>query len=186
MGKGISSESLWTLLAAVQGLLGYKEKAARTTADLLGRYPNSSVEYFRIRDTYFRRSEDLENLLTGLRAAGLPEWAFDFRGAESDRLNEQELRNIVEDKTWTGKHFLGTEFFQQIDRSGAMAYRSKNTIQTGTVSIRQGMLCQRFDGTALNKDLCGYVYRNPDGASETQNDYIASLPASLRYFTVTQ
>ncbi len=186
MEEGIRSESLWTLLAAVQGLLGYDEKAAKTVADLMGRYPNTSVEYLRIRDTYFRSPEDLEKLLHGLRAAGLPEWAFDFRGAEADRLNEQELRNIVDDKTWTGKHFLGTEFFQHIDRSGSMAYRSKNSIQSGTVSIRQGMLCQRFDGTALNKYLCGYVFRNPDGANETQNDYIFSGPDTLRYFTVTQ
>jgi adenylate cyclase len=67
-----------------------------------------------------------------------------------------------------------------------MAYSSQNTIQTGTISIRQDMLCQRFDGTALNKELCGYVFRNPGGTSETQDDYVASLPASLRYFTVTQ
>jgi adenylate cyclase len=184
MGKGFGNESLWTL-AAVQGLLGYDEKAGRTVADLMGNYPNSSVEYYRQRDTYFRNPEDLEKLLTGIRAAGLPEWAFDFRGEESDRLNEKELRSIVDNRTWTGKHVLGIEFFQQFDRSGSMAYRSQNSIQTGTVSIRQNMLCQRFDGTALDKKLCGYVYRNPDGASETQNDYIVSLPASLRYFTVS-
>ena len=185
-GEGFGSEFLWTFLAAAQGLLGYDDKADRTITDLLGSWPNSSVEYFRIRDAYFRNPEDLEKLLSGLRAVGLPEWAFDFQGEELDRLNEQELRNIVDNKTWTGKHFLGTEFFQHFDRSGSMAYRSKNSIQTGTVSIRKGMLCQRFDGTALNKDLCGYVFRNPEGAAETQNDYIVSLPATLRYFTVSQ
>jgi adenylate cyclase len=185
MGEGFGNESLWTL-AAVQGLLGYDEKASRTVVDLMGSYPNSGVEYYRQRDTYFRNPEDLEKLLTGLRAAGLPEWAFDFQGEESDRLNEQELRSIVDNRTWTGKHVLGIEFFQQFDRSGSMAYRSQNSIQTGTVSIQQNRLCQRFDGTALNKDLCGYVYRNPDGASETQDDYIVSLPASLSYFTVSQ
>ena len=182
----INSDWLWLHLAAVQGLLGYQEKAANTVANLMARYPNSGVEYYRQRDTYFRDPADLEKLLTGLRAAGLPEWPFDFRGVESDRLNEQELRNIIDNKTWAGKHFLGTEFFQHIDHSGSMAYRSQNSVQTGTVRIRQGMLCQRFDGTALDKDLCGYVYRNPDGASGTRNDYIVSLPASLRYFTVMQ
>lgn len=184
MREGFGNESLWTL-AAVQGLLEYDEKAGRTVADLMDNYPNSSVEYYRQRDTYFRNPEDLEKLLTGLRAAGLPEWAFDFQGEESDRLSEKELRRIVDNRTWTGKHVLGIEFFQQFDRSGSMAYRSQSSIQTGTVSIRQNMLCQRFDGTALDKKLCGYVYRNPDGASETQNDHIVSLPASLRYFTVS-
>ncbi len=185
LAEGIRRESLWTFLAAVQGLLGYEEKAARTIAELLSNYPNTSVEYLKIRDSYYRSPEDLEKLLTGLRAAGLPEWPFGFQGVEADRLSEQELHNIVDDKTWMGKHYLGIEFFQHIDASGTIAYRSKNSIQTGTIRIQHGMLCQRFDGTALNKDLCGYVYRNPDGASATHDDYVVSMPDSLRYFTVT-
>jgi adenylate cyclase len=180
------SETLWTFLAAARALLDRKEEAEETVASLLDRYPNSSIEYYRARDTYFRHPQDLEKLLAGLREAGLPEWAFDFRGSESDRLNEQELRNIVEDKSWIGRHVNGTEFFQQNDRSGTMAYRSKNSIQTGIISIQKGMLCQRFEGTALSKDLCGYVYKNPTGTAATQDEYIAALPATLRYFTVTQ
>lgn len=181
-----SSEPVWTYLAAARALLGRKEEAAKTIADLLDKYPNSSIEYYRARYNYFRHPEDLERLLAGLSEAGLPQWAFGFRGAKSERLNAQELRNLVEDRIWIGKHVNGIEFFQQFDSSGAMAYRSKSSIQTGTVSLRQGMLCQRFEGSTLSKDLCGYVYRNPDGSNGTQDEYIAVLPDSLRYFTVTQ
>jgi adenylate cyclase len=180
------TEPGWIYLAAAHALQGQNEEAANAISSLLDRYPNSSVEYIGTRDTYFRRPQDLEKLLAGLRKAGLPEWAFDFRGSVSNRLNEQELRGIVEDKIWIGKHVNGIEFFQQIDRSGTMAYRSKNSIQTGTVSIRQGMLCQRFEGTTLSKYLCGYVYKNPSGAAATHDEYIAALPDTLRYFTVTQ
>lgn len=181
-----SSEPVWTFLAAARALLGHKEEAAKAITAMLDKYPNSSIEYYRARETYFRRPQDLERYLTGLREAGLPNWAFDFRGSESDRLNEQELRNLVEDKIWIGKHVKGAEFFQQIERSGSTAYRSKNSIQTGTVSIRKDMLCQRFEAAALNKEMCGYVYKNPDGTVESQDEYIASMPASLRYFTVAQ
>ena len=181
-----ASETLWSFLAAARAFLGDQEAAAKTIAELLDIYPNVSIQYYRARDTYFRRPEDLEKLLDGLRKAGLSEWAFDFQGMESDRLNESELRGIVEDRTWIGKHVSGIEFLQQNNHSGSMAYRSKSSIQTGTVSIRGGMLCQRFEGTALGKDLCGYVYRNPNGSAETQDEYVASLPASLRYFTVAQ
>jgi len=180
------TEPGWIFLAAANALLGHNEEAATAISSLLDKYPNSSVRYISTRDTYFRRPEDLQKLLVGLREAGLPEWAFDFRGSASNRLNEKELRRIVEDKTWIGQHVNGTEFFQQIDRSGSMAYRSKNSIQTGTVSIRQGMLCQRFEGTTLSKDVCGYVYKNPTGTSRTHDEYIAALPDTLRYFTVTQ
>jgi adenylate cyclase len=180
------TEQGWTYLAATQALLGQNEEAANAISSLLDRYPNSSLQYLRARETYFRRPQDLENLLAGLSEAGLPNWAFDFRGSESNRLNAQELRNIVKDKIWIGKHINGIEFFQQIDRSGATAYRSKNSIQTGTVSIRNGMLCQRFEGDTLSRNLCGYIYRNPDGSRQTEDEYIAALPATLRYFTVTQ
>ena len=47
------------------------------------------------------------------------------------------------------------------------------------------VVCGRKVGYPV-KDLCGYVYRNPDGARETRNDYIVSLPESLRYFTISQ
>ena len=185
-GKGYGSEVLWTYLAASRALLGRKDAAAQAVASLLEKYPNSSTEYFHARDTYFRRPQDLERLLTGLREAGLPQWAYAFEGSESNRLNEQEMRDLITDKTWTGRHVLGTEFFQQFDRNGSMAYRSRNSIQTGKASIRQGMFCQQFDGTALNQDLCGYVYRNPNGSSPNRNDYVVSMPASLRYFTLVQ
>jgi len=184
-GERAGSEPLWTFLAAARALLGHKDEAAKVVVDLLGEYPNSSVEYYRARDTYFRRPQDLEILLTGMKEAGLPKWAFDFQGEDRDRLDEKELRNIVENKTWIGKHAMGTEFFQQIDRSGSMAYRSSSSIQTGKVTIRQDMYCQHFDGTALDRDLCGYIYRNPEGSKETQDEYVISMPASLRYFTVT-
>jgi adenylate cyclase len=180
------TEPGWLFLAAAHALLGHNEEAATAISSLLDRYPNSSVEYIRTRDTYFRRPEDLEKLLTGLTRAGLPDWAFDFRGSVSNRLDEMELRSIIENKTWIGKHENGIEFIQQNERSGTMAYRSKNSIQTGTVSIRQGMLCQRFEGTTLSKDVCGYVYKNPTGTAGTHDVYIAALPDTLRYFTVTQ
>ena len=171
-------------LPAAYALSDQKEKAANTLTNLIEVYPTLSVAYYRARDTYFRRSEDLEKLLHGLSLAGLPDWPYDFRGSESNRLKQEELLNIVEDKTWVGKHLNGVGFFQQIDSSGSLAYRSKNSIQTGTASIQDGMLCQQFDGAALNRDLCGYVYRNPDGSDSAQDKYIVIMPDSLRYFSL--
>lgn len=179
------NESLWTYLAASYTLLNQKEEAAKIITYLLKLYPNSSIEYLRVRDSYFRRPEDLERLLLALDAAGLPYWPYNFRGLESNRLKEAELREIVEDKTWVGKHSNGTEFIQQISSSGSLAYRSKFTIQTGTANIQDNKLCQRFDGATLNKDLCGYVYHNPDGSVKAQDEYVAIMPDTLRYFSVT-
>jgi adenylate cyclase len=181
-----NTEALGVFLTAAYALLEQKEEAAETLTYLLETYPNISLEYFRARDSYFRRPQDLEKLLHGLSLAGLPDWPYDFHGSESDRLKKNELRKIVEDRTWVGRHAIGTEFIQQVDGSGSLAYRSKNSIQTGTASIQDDRLCVRIDGATLNREMCGYVYQNPNGAEKTQDNYIVVMPDTLRYFTVTQ
>jgi len=180
----LGNESLWIYLAAAYTLLNQKEEAAKAITKLLELYPNMNTEYIRARDSYFRQTKDLDRLLLALDAAGLPNWPFDFQGQESNQIKELELSDVVEDKTWIGKHSNGTEFFQQVRSSGSLAYRSKNTILTGTASIQNNMLCQRFDGATLNKDMCGYIYHNPDGSVETRDKYIVVMPDTLRYFSV--
>lgn len=179
------NDAVWVYLAAAHALLGRKEEAATIITHMLESYPMVSLEYYRIRYSNFRRAEDLENLLHGLNLAGLSNWPFDFRGSKSNRLNEQELRDIVKDTVWVGKHSNGTEFFQQVSGSESLAYRSKYSIQTGTLSIKDDNLCHRFD-SLMNRELCGQVYRNPEGSAKTQDEYIVVMPDSLRYFTVTQ
>jgi adenylate cyclase len=178
------SDSIWGFLAAAHGLLGQKEEAANAVTILLENYPNLSIEYYRARNFYFRRPEDLDRYLQGMRLAGLPAWSFNFQGQESDRLKGAELSKLVEDKTWAGKHSNGTEFYQQVTSSGALAYRSENSFQTGTATIEGDKLCQRFD-TTLNRKMCGYVYYNPDRTSNSEDQYIVVMPDSLRYFSVT-
>ena len=180
------AEQLWTYLAASYGLLNNKKAAAQTVTSLLDIYPIMNREYFRARETYLYRPEDLERLLHGLELAGLPVWPYGFSGAESDRLNAAELRKLVVDQTWVGKHANGVEFFQQIDSSGSLAYRSKSSFQAGRASIEGDNLCQRFDNAVLNQDTCGFVYRNRGGSDKTQDEYIVVMPDSLRFFSLTQ
>ncbi len=179
------AEQLLTFLAASHGLLEQITEAARITESLLSLYPNISLEYYRVRESYFRRPEDLERLLRGLKLAGLPEWPFNFRGAESDRLDAENLRKVVEENTWVGRHTNGVEFFQQISKSGALAYRSETSFQTGSAKLEDDMLCHRFDNAVLNNYTCGYVYRNPGGSAASLDEYVVVMPDSLRYFTLS-
>ncbi len=179
------SEQLLTYLAASYGLLEKTTEAALAVDELLNLFSNMNLEYYRARETYFRRPEDRERLLRGLMLAGLPEWPFDFRGAESDRLDADDLKKVVEEKTWIGKHTNGIEFFQQISKSGALAYRSESSFQTGSARLEGDRLCQRFDNVVLNNFTCGYVYRNPGGSAATLDEYVVVMPDSLRYFSVS-
>jgi adenylate cyclase len=179
------SEQVWTFLLAAYGLQEQKIEAAEALTGLLNLYPNMNLEYFRARENYFRRPEDLEHLLRGLDQAGLPEWPFDFRGVESDLLDAEELRQVVENKTWVGKHLNGVEFFQQVTSSGSLAYRSENSFQTGRAKFEGNRFCQQFDDDILNNFTCGYVYRNPKGSAETHDDFVVVMPGTLRYFSLS-
>ena len=38
----------------------------------------------------------------------------------------------------------------------------------------------------LDRRLCGYVYRNPKGTREKNDEYISVMPDALKYFSVMQ
>ena len=59
-------------LAACLAQLGRIEEAKAAAADLLAREPNFRISVF-VSKYPLRRSGDLERLISGLRAAGLPE-----------------------------------------------------------------------------------------------------------------
>ena len=184
--SGKNSEQVWTFLLAAYGLQDQEqEAAAEALTGLFNVYPNMNREYIRARENYFRKPEDLKHLLRGLAQAGLPEWPFDFRGVEADRLDAEELRQVVEDKTWVGKHLNGVEFFQQATSSGSLAYRSNNSFQTGSAKFDGDRFCQRFDDDILNNFTCGYVFRNPQGSAQTHDEFIVVMPGTLRYFSLS-
>ncbi|MGO7923295.1 adenylate/guanylate cyclase domain-containing protein [Rhizobium ruizarguesonis] len=167
-------------LAAAYADQGNETKAAAETAKLLELFPESNLTYYGYLYDYWRDS-DLQRHLAGLRKAGIPEWPFGFTGKQTDRLGEAELRNLVDGKTWTGKHKNGTDFIQYFDKAGNTAYRSANTNITGVVEVRGDRICEKFDGYFLDRMVCGYVYRN---TSDEQRDrpYIHVTPRALTFF----
>lgn len=179
-----NSDSLWTYLAAAYAMLGAMDEAKTAARGLFKLYPNSSIEYMRVLHSYIRKPEFLDMLLQGLKQAGIPVWAFGIDADPTDRLDQAELEQLTLGQTWAGSHLNGTGFFLQVSETGVLAYRSQNSLQSGTASVRDAMLCQRFDHTTLNQDLCGYIYRNPEGSAEERNEYLAILPNTVHYFSV--
>lgn len=180
------NEGFLSYLPAALAQSGQTEEARSLVQKHLQSYPTASIEYYRARETYYRRADDLERLLVGLKMAGFPEWPYDFRGAESARLEASELRAITLGKTWSGTHASGVPFLQEISATGALAYSSRTSLLTGTATIRDKKLCQQFEGAILGKEVCGYVYRNEAGSADTQDEFIAVMPHSLRYFSIVQ
>ncbi|WP_327209049.1 adenylate/guanylate cyclase domain-containing protein [Rhizobium leguminosarum] len=168
-------------LAAAYADQGNETKAAAETAKLLELFPESNLTYYGYLYDYWRDG-DLQRHLAALRKAGIPEWPFGFTGNQADRLGEAELRNLVDGKSWTGKHKNGTDFIQYFDKAGNTAYRSANTNITGIVEVRGDSLCEKFDGYFLDRMVCGYVYRNTSG-EQGDRQYIHVTPRALTFFS---
>ena len=176
------AEPVHEYLAAAYATSGDRSRAALKAKRLLELFPDTNLTYYGYLYDYWRE-EDLQYHLAGLRAAGVPEWPFGFKGKEGDRVSEADLRKLVDNKTWIGKHKNGTDFIQYFDKSGNTAYRSANTNITGVAEIRDGRLCETFGGFFLDRMVCGYIYRNqqkPDSGAQ----YIHVTPQALKFFSL--
>lgn len=171
-------------LAAAYAHHGDQERGQREAAKLLELFPDSNLTYYSYLYDYWRK-DDLSHHLAGLRMAGISEWPFGFEGSDADRVGGAELRNLVNDKTWIGRHKNGTEFIQYFDTAGNTAYRSANTSITGVIEVRDNSLCEKFEGYFLDKMACGYVYRNAtdDGRDA---EHIHVTPHALTYFSLAR
>lgn len=158
------------------------QRGKQEAAALLQLFPDSNLTYYGYLYDYWRE-EDRSYHLTGLREAGITEWPFGFEGQGADQVGGAELRALVSDKTWTGKHKNGTDFMQYFDQAGNTAYRSANVNITGVIEVRDNRLCEKFEGYFLDRMTCGYVYRNT-AKNERDGEYVHVTPQALKYFSL--
>ena len=160
---------------------GDQARGVQEKEKLLELFPESNLTYYSYLYDYWR-DDDLRYHLDGLSAAGIAKWPFGFDGKEVDQIGEADLRKLVGDKTWKGKHKNGTEFVQYFDKAGNTAYRSANTNITGVAEVQGSRLCERFGGYFRDRTVCGYVYRN---TTDEQPDakYIHVTPQALEFFS---
>ncbi len=171
-------------LTAAYSRQGERTRAVQERARLDELFPDNNLTYYSYLYDYWRE-EDLQYHLEGLRAAGVPEWPFGFEGKEADQLAERELRDLIGDKVWRGRHKNGTDFIQYFDKAGNTAYRSANTNITGTVEVQGNNLCETFAGYFRGRTVCGHVYRNTS-RTEGDADYVHVTPQALTFFSVVQ
>jgi adenylate cyclase len=141
---------------------------------------------------YYKRAEDLNHHLEGLKAAGIPEWPFGFEGRSGDQVTGKTLLEMAVGHTWVGQVpvHVGeyTPFMLQIDQENRIIYKGARTLLSGIVRFEKDQLCVQFEGYMLDLWLCGAIYRLPDTLSlNAENvNYVYVLPEGLRYFAVKQ
>jgi adenylate cyclase len=176
------SEPAREYLSAAYGLEGNRSGSIAEKEKLLALFPESNLSYYSYLYDYWDK-DDLQRHLAALKAAGIPDWPFGFSGAVDDRLNENEIRHLIDGRTWNGMHKNGTAFRQFFDKAGNTAYRSANTNITGAVEVRGNELCERFSGYFLDRLVCGHIYRNRKGG-QSSAPYVHVTPQALKFFSL--
>ncbi|SFA79523.1 adenylate cyclase [Rhizobium sp. NFR07] len=170
-------------LAAAYANIGNHSRAQEEVTKLLALFPESNLAYYRYLYDYWSGS-DLDHHVNALKSAGIPDWPFGFEGKDEDRVTGADLRALISNQTWVGKHRNGTDFMQYFGQGGQTAYRSANTSITGIAQIQDERLCEKFEGYFLDRLVCGAVYRNADPVTG-DFAYVHVTPRSLQYFSPT-
>ncbi len=145
--------------------------------------PFANLGWFRARLAHYRREQDVEHMIDGLRKAGVPENAFGFEGKNENRLSTESLEKLAIGKAWSGIDGFGRPFDQQISDDGRIAHNNHVTLLAGKVWIEEDKLCVRFRSNILGRDDCGYVYRNQNGSRDQKNEYVWSAIGNIYYFS---
>ncbi len=173
------------ILAMVLAQLGRIDEAGIQVKELLQRVPFANLAYYRALHQHYRLNRDLEHRLDSLRKAGLPAWPFGYDGRPEDRLDTAALRKLTLGRTWFGRGKDGTPFVQQTSPDNVVAFRNNVSLMTGTAWIEGGMLCVHFPATLVSRKSCSYVFRNPEGAPETGDEYVQVGVGNVLYFSAT-
>ncbi len=175
---------LFGTLAMTYAQLGRLDEARAMVDKILESDPAANLAYFRTLYAHHKRKGDLEHRIDSLRKAGMPEWPFGYEGRPADRLDERAITALTFGRTWNGHGPDGAPFFQEISKDGKVAFRDPDTLLTGTAWVEGGMLCYQFSAVALSRKSCGYLFRNPSGTHDEQNEYVQVGLLDILYFSV--
>jgi adenylate cyclase len=172
------------VLAMAHARLGQTEEARKLVDAFRRRLPQTSLAALRLIYGHHRRPQDLEDRLTALRDAGMPEWPYDYRGSPEDRLHGGAIKALAVGKTWTGRQQNGEQFLMQVSASGEYVQRTQRAMITGKVTFEGDFMCMQSAAVLLGRKFCSPVYRNPGGSSEQEGEYVFPDAATVWYFSV--
>ncbi|MGX9576792.1 adenylate/guanylate cyclase domain-containing protein [Mesorhizobium sp. f-mel] len=159
-------------LAMANARLGRMAEAHDAVAAILKKIPSQNLAAYRVIYAHHRRQQDLDDRLDALRVAGVPKRIFGFQGREEDRLDSAAIRALTGDRTWIGKQHNGPPFVMELSANGDFALSSEGGIITGAFTLEADLFCTQSAATLLGRKFCGPLYRNPQGSSPTQDEYI--------------
>ena len=148
--------------------------------------PFLNLGYYRVIYNHHARAQDLEKRISALRKAGMPEWPFDQKVDDNQKLETGELGQLLDAKTWKGRD-LGrrSDFLQEVGKGGVSVFATATSMLNGKIYIKNGLLCEQYDGFVLGRELCGPVLRNPQGSQDSLNEFVFINPITIKHFALT-
>ena len=179
-------------LAMAYAELGRMKEARIEIKGLQEVWPEANLSYYRVLYAHHKREEDLRFRIEALRKAGLPEWPYGFEGREVDRLNGDEIRQLLYGRIWSGYRMGREIILRENTKKGLIIYRDPAAhggrsrsayMLIGNATVEGNMLCYQYEQFLLGRKYCGYVYRNAEGSRLDKNEYVDVNAIGIDFFT---
>ena len=163
------------LLAAAHGHLGHRQEAEAAKLEIkrLMRERDEPPSALRAVGHFpFKQKADMERLLTGLRAAKVPDLPFDYPFGLQDRLTADQLQQLVFGHELQGHRPATGEPYSRMTTADGTAKVSigSSFLANGPSRIDLDFMCTLFD-TDFDA-TCAAVFRNPKGTREELNEFV--------------
>ncbi len=104
---------------------------------------------------------------------------------EANRLNGQEIKNLIIGKKAIGYNYYRRSFSEYWSEEGVLEEKTYETPSIGEYWIEGDELCQRFEDRFEGVKHCFDVYYNPKGNAIDKNQYlklgdVAIIPFSIK------
>jgi TolB-like protein/class 3 adenylate cyclase/Flp pilus assembly protein TadD len=177
----------WERLVMIYGQLDRPDEARPIfVEEVLGRRPFASLSYYRALHANHRQAADVDLRLTALKKAGVPEWPYGYEPPDEERLDGQSLAGLTDGQAWSGATLSGMRFYQQFTGDGRVVLRDEMSLLTGTAWLDGNRLCTDFPSSLILRKDCGFVYRNPGGAPDSQNEFVRVGLGEVYFFSIAR
>ncbi|MEE9611207.1 MAG: CDC27 family protein [Desulfatiglandales bacterium] len=138
----------------------------------------------------FKDPEVVDRLADGLLKAGLPgEPSGYYKFFQKNKLTGEEIRKLMFDRKVTGIRFVfGTQYWIDRTKDGEATRRVApgtpiDYDDSGKSWIEGDTLCDQWQIHFIGQSYCMAVFRNPDGAHEMMNEYLAISDFEIQTFS---
>jgi hypothetical protein len=103
---------------------------------------------------------------------------------EENRLTGDEIKAQIEGRTRVGTDLKEIPFTLTPTADGKVVFQNSRAQLTATSTVEGDAVCHQSPTMFLGRKVCQFIYRNPDGSREDQNEYISVGIFNVLYFSV--